>query len=198
MAKRDSNKVAPASDQPPKPKINTFFAKTAAPNSQERPKSAEKTTIKYIFIPGKAEQNRALLKEISTEILFKGIHKNELFNTVTKALSAAKEKHKNLDLFTVFEITIPENKLRLEGDNYKFNLRDYITSTINGQQDKDGKVKAVELPAESPKTEKNHKLKIEFSQSTLPGAINEKSQIGMDDIDDMDFSAENMPSPRKP
>jgi Ser-tRNA(Ala) deacylase AlaX len=199
VTKRNSNKIAPASDLPPKPKINTFFAKTSEP--QERPKSAEKTTVKYIFIPGKAEQNRAMLKQITTEILFEGIYKNELFNTVTKALSAAKEKHKNLALFTVFEITIPENKLKLEGENYKFNLQDYITSTLNVQT-KDGKViESVELPAESPKAEKNAKSKTEFSQSSVPGAISEKSQIGVDDIDDIDFSPEKMPespSSRKP
>jgi hypothetical protein len=198
VAKKYSDKIAPAPDHPPKPKINTFFAKTA--ELQERPKSAEKTSVKYIFIPGKAEQNRVILKQISTEILLEGIPKNELFNTVTKALSAAKEKHKNLALFTVFEITIPDNKLRLEDNNYKFNLQDHITATLNVQT-KDGKViESVELPAESQKAGKSNKSKAEFSHS-LPGGISEKSQIDMEDIDDIDFSPENMPtspSPRKP
>jgi hypothetical protein len=173
VVNKKSVKVAPASDHPPKPKINTFFAKSTEP--LERPKSAEATIVKYIFIPGK----------------------NELFNTVTKALSSAKEKHKNLALFTVFEITIPNNKLRLEDDNYKFNLKDYITSTLNVQT-KNGKViESVELPAEPSKAGKSTELKTKFSQS-LPGEISEKSQIGIDDID---FSPENMPSsprPRKP
>jgi hypothetical protein len=195
VANKKSVKVAPASDHPPKPKINTFFAKSTEP--LKRPKSAEATIVKYIFIPGNAQQNRAILQQISTEMLVEGIHKNELFNTVTKALSSAKEKHKNLALFTVFEITIPNNKLRLEDDNYKFNLKDYITSTLNVQT-KNGKViESVELPAEPSKAGKSTELKTKFSQS-LPGEISEKSQIGIDDID---FSPENMPSsprPRKP
>jgi hypothetical protein len=191
VADKKSKKVAPAPDNRPAPKINTFFAKSS--ERQESPKSTEKTVVKFIIIPGKAEQNRAILKQISTEMLITGIPKNELFNTVTKALSSAKEKHKNLALFTVFEITLPENQLRLIDDNYKFNLQHYITATLNVQT-KDGKViESIELPAESSKAGKSNKSKTEYSQS-LPGGVSEKSQINIDDMDDIDFSPENLPS----
>jgi hypothetical protein len=188
---KNSPKVAPVPGHSPKPKFNNFFTKKAEnPPANEEAKPLEKTTTKYIFIPGKAEQNRASLKQISREMLFEGIHKDLLFNTVTKALSAAKEKHENLALFTIFEITIPNAKLNLQNNHYMFNLKDYITSTLNVKTN-DGKVESVELPAESTKQGKNVKSKPEPSYSSMPGAASEKSQVALDDIE---LSPENMPS----
>jgi hypothetical protein len=189
MAKNNP-KIAPAPQSPSKPKLNNFFTKKTEHIPEA--KRLEKSTTKYIFMPGKAEQNRAILKQISREILFEGIHKDLLFNTVTKALSAAKEKHEKLALFTIFEITIPDNKFNLINNHYMFNLKDYITSTLNVKV-KDGNVESVELPAESANQKSNVKSKAEPSQSSLPGGVSEKSQV---EIDDIDFSPEDMPSRR--
>ncbi len=192
MIKKNNAKVVPVLEQPPKTKRNNFFTKNPeiiTPLAETKP--LEKTTTKYIFMPGKAEQNRASLKQISREILFEGIHKDLLFNTVTKALSAAKEKHENLALFTIFEITIPDTKLNLANNHYMFNLKDYITSTLNVKTKNGKAIESVELPPESFKREKNVKSKTEPSHSSIPGGVSEKSQVAIDDID---FSPENMPS----